>query len=233
VDEYSGNEKRSSIVPCSGLPAIAPAGSASRVDLVSFEFSEEQLDALSELANIGAGTAATALSQMLAQEVTLSVPRAIALPLADAVAHAGPPDEIVTGVVIPIEGDMQALVVLLIPGDAAQTLCALLGVEAGTEDGESAISEIGNILGASYMSALSGMTGLSLDLCPPQVLTDLLASIVTSLLALTAGDSDTALMLDTTLDLAESPCPLSFLLIPIGGGSVTTLLAPLGLAETT
>jgi hypothetical protein len=65
------------------------------------------------------------------------------------------------------------------------------------------------------------------------VLTDLLASIVTSLLALTAGDSDTALMLDTTLDLAESPCPLSFLLIPIGGGSVTTLLAPLGLAETT
>lgn len=199
---------------------------------MSVTLSDEQLDALSELANIGAGTAATALSQMLAQEVMLSVPRALALPLADAVAAAGPPDQIVTGVVIPLQGDMDAIVVLLISSEDAQTLCSLLGVEAGTEVGESALSEIGNILGASYMSALSGMTGLSLELCPPQLLTDLLASIVASLLALTAGDSDTALMLDTALDLAEHPCELSFLLIPIGG-SVTTLLAPLGLADAT
>jgi chemotaxis protein CheC len=199
---------------------------------VSVTLSDEQLDALSELANIGAGTAATALSQMLAQEVMLSVPRALALPLADAVAAAGPPDQIVTGVVIPLQGDLDAIVVLLISSKDAQTLCSLLGVEAGTEVGDSALSEIGNILGASYMSALTGMTGLSLELCPPQLLTDLLASIVASLLALTAADSDTALMLDTALDLAEHPCELSFLLIPVGG-SVTTLLAPLGLADAT
>ncbi len=199
---------------------------------MSVTLSDEQLDALSELANIGAGTAATALSQMLAQEVMLSVPRALALPLADAVAAAGPPDQIVTGVVIPLQGDLDAIVVLLISSKDAQTLCSLLGVEAGTEVGESALSEIGNILGASYMSALAGMTGLSLELCPPQLLTDLLASIVASLLALTAGDNDTALMLDTALDLAEHPCELSFLLIPVGG-SITTLLAPLGLADAT
>ena len=40
-----------------------------------------QLDALRELANIASGTAATALSQMLGQEVDISVPRALALPL--------------------------------------------------------------------------------------------------------------------------------------------------------
>ena len=199
---------------------------------MSTELSELQLDALSELANIGAGTAATALSQMLGQEVMLNVPRALALPLADAVAAAGPAGEIVTSVVIPLEGDMDALVVLLIPGQDAATLCSLLGVEAGTEVGESALSEIGNILAASYMNALSGMTGLSLALCPPQLATDLLASIVASLLALTAAENDTALMLDTALDLAEQPCALSFLLIPLAG-SVTTLLVPLGLAEAT
>jgi chemotaxis protein CheC len=197
---------------------------------VAIEYNELQLDALRELANIGAGTAATALSQMLGQEVELSVPRAIPMALADAVAAAGPPDDVVTGVVIPLEGDMNALVLLLIPLEDAQTLCALLGVEAGTEVGDSALSEIGNILGASYMTALSGMTGLTLLLCPPQLATDLLASIVASLLAEAAGDTDTALVLDTALDLAEHPCKLSFLLIPIGG-SVTTLLAPLGLAE--
>ena len=39
-------------------------------------YSEMQLDALRELANIASGTAATALSQMLGQEVELNVPRA-------------------------------------------------------------------------------------------------------------------------------------------------------------
>jgi chemotaxis protein CheC len=197
---------------------------------VTIEYNRAQLDALGELSNIGAGTAATALSQMLGQEVTLTVPRALALPLAEAVAAAGAPDKVVTGVLIPLEGDIEAVILLLIPPEDAKTLCSLLGVEAGTEVGDSALSEIGNILGASYMNALAGMTGLSLLLCPPQLVTDLLGAIVASLLAQSAGSGETALVLDTALDLADHPCALSFLLIPIGG-SVAGLLAPLGLAE--
>jgi chemotaxis protein CheC len=108
-------------------------------DTVAIEYNQAQLDALGELSNIGAGTAATALSQMLGQEVTLTVPRALALPLADAVAAAGPPEQMVTGVVIPLEGDIEALVLLLIPTEDAETLCSLLGVEAGTEVGDSAL----------------------------------------------------------------------------------------------
>jgi chemotaxis protein CheC len=196
---------------------------------VATDFTELQLDALRELANIGAGTAATALSQMLGQEVTLSVPRALALTLADAVAAAGPPEDVVTSVVIPLEGDLDALVLLLISTDDAQTLCGLLGVEAGTEVGDSALAEIGNILGASYMNSLAAMTGLELLLCPPQLATDLLASIVASVLAEAAAGADTALILDTALDLAAHPCALGFMLIPISG-SVGTLLAPLGLS---
>ena len=168
---------------------------------------------------------------MLGQEVELSVPHARALPLADAVAAAGDPEKVITGVVLPLEGDLDALVMLLIPGKDAEVLCSLLGVEAGTEVGESALSEIGNILGASYMNALAATTGLELLLCPPQLVTDLLASIVATVLAQAAGESDTALFLDTALDLAEHPCEISFLLVPVGGSSVDTLLAPLGLAE--
>lgn len=196
---------------------------------MTIEYNDLQLDALGELANIGAGTAATALSQMLGQEVFLSVPRALALPLADAVSAAGPPEQVVTSIVIPLEGDLEALVVLLIPSDDAETLCSLLGVDAGTEYGDSALMEIGNILGASYMSALAGMTGLELELCPPQLVTDLLASIVASVLAAAAAETDTALVLDTALDLAAHPCALKFLLLPVGGSSVSSLLGSLGL----
>ena len=48
-------------------------------------YTEMQLDALRELANIGSGTAATALSAMLGRPVDISVPSARALPLAEAV----------------------------------------------------------------------------------------------------------------------------------------------------
>ena len=57
-------------------------------------YSELQLDALRELANVGSGTAATALSSMLGQPVDISVPAALALPLADAVDATGASDSL-------------------------------------------------------------------------------------------------------------------------------------------
>jgi chemotaxis protein CheC len=197
---------------------------------VTPRLNDMQLDALRELANIASGTAATALSQMLGQEVELNVPRALALPLADAVDACGPADAMVSGVVIALEGDIPGLVLLLIPEAHAAKLCTLLGVEAGSEVGDSALCEIGNILGTSYLNGLSAMTGLYLGPCPPHLTTDMLGAIVATLLAQTAGHSDTALVLDSELDLQQDPCSISFLLLPNSGG-VTDLLAPLGLAE--
>lgn len=191
-------------------------------------YSEMQLDALAELANIASGTAATALSQMLGQEVELRVPRALALPLADAVDAAGAPEDIVTGIVLGLEGDVDALVLLLVPAEDGGVLCRLLGVEPQTEVGDSALSEIGNILGTSYLNALSMMTGLTLLPTPPTLATDLLGAIVASVLAQAAGGNDVALVLDSELDLADQPCSLSFMLLP-ASGRADELLAPLGL----
>ena len=42
---------------------------------MSAQYTEIQLDALRELANIGAGTASTALSEMLGRVIDLSVPK--------------------------------------------------------------------------------------------------------------------------------------------------------------
>jgi chemotaxis protein CheC len=191
-----------------------------------------QLDALRELANIASGTAATALSKMLGRDVDLNVPKALALPLADAVDAAGPPEETVSGVVLQVAGGLDALVLLLFPLEHAQTLCRLLGVEARTEVGDSALAEIGNILGSSYLNALASMTGLPLEPGPPNLTTDLLGAIVASLLAQTVGESDVALVLDSELGVEGEACSLSFLLLPATGSAAEQLLAPLGLAET-
>src|SRR5439155_1462141 len=83
--------------------------------------------------------AAEALSSLLGRPIDVSVPNALALPLADAVDAAGPADAEVTAVVLPIFGDLDAVVLMLFhPQDAAQ-ICGLLGVEADTEVGVSAL----------------------------------------------------------------------------------------------
>ncbi len=191
---------------------------------------ELQLDALRELANISSGTAATSLSQMLGRDVDLSVPRALALPLADAVEAAGDPAETVTGIGLEVTGDVPGAVLLLVPPEGAATLCSLLGVEPGTEVGDSALGEIGNILGASYLNALSSMTGMSLLPGTPQVMTDLLGAIVASVLAQSVGHGDIALVLDSELDITGEPCAISFMLLPDADG-VNDLLAPLGVGD--
>ncbi len=194
-------------------------------------YNDMQLDALRELANIASGTAATSLSQMLGRDVDLNVPKAFSLPLADAVEATGDPEETVTGVALPLDGDIDGIVLLLIKSHGAATLCSLLGVDPDSEVGESALGEIGNILGASYLMALSSMTGLSLLPSTPHVVTDMLGSIVASVLAQTVGHGDMALVLDSSLDITGEPCEISFLLLP-NADAATDLLAPLGLAES-
>jgi chemotaxis protein CheC len=192
------------------------------------QYTDLQLDALRELANIGSGTASTSLSGMLGRSVDISVPSAKVLPMADAVGTIGDPEAEATGIVLGVIGDMPASVLLLFsPKDAAQ-MCDLLGVEAGTEIGESALMEIGNIVGAAYLNALASMTGMALEPTPPAAATDMLGAIVQTVLAQRAGAGDVALLLDTDLVVEGSDTSISFLLVPDAGG-VDQLLARLGL----
>ena len=193
-------------------------------------FNDLQLDALRELANIGSGTASTALSSMLGRSVDISVPTAQALPFADAVDAIGPAEKLVTGVVIGVVGDMSATVLLLLGENDAAVLCALLGVDPADEMAASALGEIGNIVGASYINALGAMTGMEMEPEPPQSATDMLAAIVASVLAGRASGDDIALVLDSDLQVEGEDCSISFLLVPTAGG-VQELLTRLGLGD--
>jgi chemotaxis protein CheC len=192
------------------------------------QYSDLQLDALRELANIGSGNASTALSSMLGRSVDISVPAARVLPMADAVGAIGDPEAEATGVVLGVVGDMGAAVLLLFTPRDAELMCGMLGVEAGTELGESALQEIGNIVGTSYINALAQMTGMAIEPTPPGVATDMLGAIVQSILAAQAGAGEFALLLDSELVVENEDCSVSFLLVPEQGG-VEQLLARLGL----
>jgi chemotaxis protein CheC len=185
------------------------------------------MDALRELANIGSGTASTALAAMLGRPVDISVPSAKALPFADAVDATGPAERVVTGVVIGVVGQLDATVLLLLGESDAAVLCRLLGVDPDDELAPSALGEIGNIVGASYINALGAMTGLELEPAPPVSATDMLGAIV---VAGRAEGDDVALVLDSDMVVEGEDCSISFLLVPSRGG-VEELLSRLGLGS--
>lgn len=187
-----------------------------------------QLDALRELANIGSGNAGTALAAMLGKSVDISVPTAAVLPLDEAVALAGEPDALRHGVVVPVIGDLEAIVLLLFPNEDATRLCAIYGLEPDTPDGASMLGEVGNILGTNYINALGQMVAMELEPAPPQVVQDMLAAILQTVLLGRGEDVDAALILDSEIIVEDEQCSLSFLLLPATGG-VQDILGRLGL----
>ncbi len=193
------------------------------------EYTELQLDGLRELANIGSGTAATALSTLLDRPLDVSIPTALALPLTEAVDSVGPVDACVVAVAMPVFGDFQAVVLMLLTPLDATTLCRLLDVDPNSELGLSALSEVANIFGSSYIGAIAAMTGLHGEPGPPETAHDILGAIVSSLLVSTVRATDVVLLLGSDLSVEGEACTFSFMLLP-AEGCIDEFLAKLGLA---
>jgi chemotaxis protein CheC len=193
-------------------------------------YTDLQLDALRELANIGSGNAGTALSSLLGRPVDISVPNAAAMEIADAVDAAGAPEDIVWAVVVTVGGDLDATALLLASERDAASICALLGVDPDSENGRSALEEVGNILVASYVGAVGSMTGFVLDLRPPASARDMLGAVVGTILAGRSRGGDIAIMLDSELRIEHEAIAMSFMLLPTPEG-VDDLLDRIGLGD--
>jgi chemotaxis protein CheC len=181
------------------------------------QLSATQLGVMHELATAGTRTAAATLSSLIGRPVGLGDPRGVALPVAEALDRCGPGDAVVTVIAVPTIGDLDGVAVMCMPPQTVQALCGLLGVSADDDIGVSALCEVGNILGASYLGALAEMTGLALEPGPPERIVDMRGAILASAFVAN-GDGETALLLESTLNVAEAACSLAFLYIPSASG---------------
>ncbi len=140
------------------------------------ELSELEHDALVEIFNIGVGQAAAAMSGIVSEEVTMSVPSITFLSRADAAhlleeahrkSHAGAPDpgagsERICGVSQHYEGAFQTEAILMFPEDKSLEIVRLMVGEAIplaelTEMEQEAMSEIGNIILNSCVGTLANI----------------------------------------------------------------------------
>jgi chemotaxis protein CheC len=198
---------------------------------------ERQLDALREIGNIGAGTAATALAQMTGTAVPMDVPRVSVLPVERIADEIGGGDIPAAAVFLGVHGDAPGHMLFLMRAESARKivdalLCGL--AEPGGEDEAfdemelSALQEMGNILTGSYLGAMAQLTGLRLEPAPPAVGVDVADALLGSALAEVATVSETALLIETAFGGAGVDTVGQFLYIPTQE-ALATVLERLGL----
>jgi chemotaxis protein CheC len=192
-------------------------------------YTELELSAVQEIANIGTGNAAAALGMLVGRPIDIGVPSVELVSLAEAAERIGPLESTVAAVLTPVRGDAPASLLLALPMPSAEVLCGLLGTDAASELGRSCLQEIGNILTGSYTTALVGLTGLALEPEPPLLAIDMLGAVVDAVLAMSAADADTVLFLQTAIGIEGAECSFGFLFVP-EDAAVDTLLRALGVA---
>jgi chemotaxis protein CheC len=155
--------------------------------------SPQQLDALREVANIGAGHAATALSQITQQRIMISVPRVNVAPLEDVPNQIVDDEEPVAAVLMRMMGDLTGITLLVFPKKSALQMAGLMMRRTCTDLGmmeQSAIKEAGNILGSAYMNALAEFMGMILMPSPPSLAIDLSDAVLSSTYVEIAPEGD-------------------------------------------
>lgn len=182
--------------------------------------SRAALDALREVANIGAGHAATALSQITGQRIMISVPRINVTAIEDVPNQIGAAEEPVAAVAIRIEGDLTGLTLLVFPQPIAHRIASLMmGGRPVTQLGaieDSALKEAGNILSAAYLNALAEFLGMRILNSPPQLAVDMSDAVLSSTYVETSAGASHVFCVESEFQLQDDAAPLRgfFLLLP-------------------
>ena len=180
-----------------------------------------QLDALREVANIGAGHAATALSQMIGGTIMISVPTINVSRLEEVPPQISAPEEPVAAVLMHMLGDLTGRTLLVFPKPTAARLAALMLRRPGSSEelGEmeqSAIKEAGNILSSAYMNALSDFMGMMLLPSPPSLAIVMSTAVLTTAYLQFGTDRDYVFCVESEFYMTDVDEKLRgfFLLLP-------------------
>jgi chemotaxis protein CheC len=200
-------------------------------DDILLNLTDAQVDALKEVGNIGAGHAATAMSQLIKRKIMIKVPEVKVIKLADISGLIGDASSLVAGIVMNVLGDITAKIVLLLTRESALSLAdMLLQKKSGTtkvlsEIGSSAIKETGNILAGAYLNALNEFLGILLLPSVPNLVFDIASAILTSIGEGVEGLSNNILCVETQFSAANDEVIKGYLLLVPDIPSVKVLLS--------
>jgi len=196
---------------------------------------ELQLDAVREVGSIGAGHAATALSQLVDRPVVLQVPKIDVIDLSDVPYVFGGPAQVVCAVYARLLGDIGGGILFLSTEEAALSLVDLLrGRETGTTklldvDEEEVLSHATGILIAAYLAAIARMANLNVSTTTPVFALDMAGAILATVATEVDMRDEQAVLVSTAFPDANNVVDAALFFLP-DPDSLMTILGRLGMA---
>ncbi len=186
-------------------------------------FNDFQLDALREIGNVGAGNAATALSQMVGRRVDMSVTKVLVLKTEDIGSFLGGVDQNVAAVHMPIYGEICGVALIFFPLDRILDLSAMLVGRRDSDPfqlselGQSSLKELGSILTGAYLSALFRMVHIQMIHGVPHLVLDMAQAVLDTVLVELDQKDDVAILIETEFMENADQLTGSFFLLPEAG----------------
>lgn len=199
------------------------------------QMNDFEMSVLSEIGNVGAGNAATALSHILSDRINMSVPDLRILDVSKMTTLLGGPENEFVGILVNMDKDVRGMMLFLLE---LRFVCKLSEVLLNekindfselSEMGRSALMEIGNILAGSYVNAIATMTNLNIELSTPQIAIDMVGAILSYPAAQFGAMGDKLLLIEEDF-ISSNETIRSHLLIMPEIESLQTMLESLGVA---
>ena len=195
-----------------------------------------EIDTLREIGSIGTGNAATALSTMLGREVRITLPEVRIMGYNEAIEWIGGPEAVTAGVLVKLSGQMNGIMLSVQQIEFVNlVLQSMLGTTIASYEelndlGKSTLVEVGNTAISTFINALSGLSGVSVELTVPAFAVDMQGAILAVPMAEYGGMSDYLMTIGGNFVCDNKQVPCRLLLSP-DIRSLNSLLQKLGVAE--
>ena len=184
------------------------------------ELSDIEIDTLREIGSIGTGNATTSLSQMLGCEVRITLPEVRIMGYNEAIDWIGGPEAITAGVLVGISGEINGIMLSVQPLEFVNLIMShmldkeLTSYEQMEDLERSALIEIGNIMISTFINALSGLAGISVELSVPSMTVDMQGAILAVPMAEYGGQTDYLMTIGSNFMINNHKVPCRLLLSP-------------------
>lgn len=185
------------------------------------DYSEDKLDVLNEISNIGTGNAITALSQMMDVDIEIEGPVTCTVDFDTMANLMGGKERTIVSVMIALSGGIEGLMMLLMNRQSADMIVNGVrkrpidqNIEEYSDMDISALTEVGNIMAGSYLNAISKFTGLTITPTVPQCAMDMAGAIMEIPVMLYGEKCDNALLIHSKVKDPLHATEGYFLLIP-------------------
>lgn len=189
-----------------------------------------QLDALKEVANIGAGNSATALSILLGTKIDMAIPNLNLIEFNTLLDSYK--ENIVVAILVKVLDEIEGSVLYIFEEEVALNIISKLTYQnekSINEMGESVLKEIGNIVASSFMNSIADFTKLKATASVPAIANDMLSAILSSAFVETGQYEEYILDIETLFKGdGENNIEGHFYFVP-APGSLEKILESLGI----